>query len=74
MLTLSVQWKLIRVGDAADNKWKLQNQRENPGRFLCPRLEDAQPDGNHRLAGGVVACEFDIKKVEPQVGNVERYT
>jgi len=54
------QWRLIQV--AAANTWKLQNQ-DNQRRFLCPRLEDAQPNGHHRLAGGVVSCDFVIEPV-----------
>ncbi|KAF8804974.1 hypothetical protein BYT27DRAFT_7213532 [Phlegmacium glaucopus] len=55
------RWKLIRVGDAAQNKWKIQNQ-QNQARYLCPQLEDAQPnDSEHRLAGGIVQCVFVIE-------------
>jgi hypothetical protein len=62
--TLSTQWKLVQVGAPHLNTWKLQNQRGAPGRFLCPQLEDAQPDEYYRLAGGIVACDFVIEQVE----------
>jgi len=63
------KWRLIQVGAPNLNTWRLQHQPDNQGRFLCPRLEDAQPNGHHRLAGGVVACDFVIQ----QVGATERY-
>ncbi|KIM35071.1 hypothetical protein M413DRAFT_32780 [Hebeloma cylindrosporum] len=59
-----MQWKLIQVGEPQANTWKLENQRDNPGRFLAPQLEDEQPNENYRLAGGIVPCDFFIEEVE----------
>lgn len=59
---LSTQWTAIRV---SHDSWKLQNHQtyDDQLRFLSPQLEDAQPDKNYRLVGGMLSCEFVIQEI-----------
>ncbi|KIM35072.1 hypothetical protein M413DRAFT_432892 [Hebeloma cylindrosporum] len=62
------QWKLIRVGAPDSNAWKLQNQQENPGRFLS-----RQPNHHDRRLVGVTSDADATFVIQRIAGPSERY-